>query len=249
MNAIIVDDTLAAIEDLAAKLKKYADINLIATADNGEDGITKVLEHRPELLFLDMELPDMTGIEFLERMRAEENSRCYVVIYTAYDDYMLPAFRNRAFDFLLKPVDDGELDTIINRFYADCTASNGHTRQEEKAKRDDGKLLFYTNSADFKLVQIRDICVFHYDHESRVWTVIAAGCDRPLRLKRNVTKDVLLRINDSFVQVSQKYIININYLLEVRDNFCRFYPPFDNIDYVKVARFFRRKLISRYNSL
>ncbi len=249
MNAIIVDDTPAAIDNLAAKLEKYADINLIATADNGEDGIAKVLEHRPELLFLDMELPDMTGIEFLERMRAEEDSRCYVVIYTAYNDYMLPAFRNRAFDFLLKPVDDGELETIMNRFYADCAASNDRTRQEETTKRDDGKLLFYTNAADFRLVQIRDICVFHYDHEARVWTVIAAGCDRSLRLKRNVTKDVLLRINDSFVQVSQKYIININYLLEVRDNFCRFYPPFDNIDYVKVGRFFRRKLISRYNSL
>lgn len=249
MNAIIVDDTPAAIESLAAKLKRYTDITLVATAGNGEDGIAKVMEHRPELLFLDMELPDMTGIEFLERMRTGEDSRCYVVIYTAYNDYMLPAFRNRAFDFLLKPVDDGELDTIMNRFYADCAAGNARERQDETNKRDDGKLLFYTNAVDFRLIQIRDICVFCYDHETRVWLVIAAGCDRPLRLKRNVTKDVLLKIDSSFVQVSQKYIININYLLEVRDNFCRFYPPFDNIGYVKVGRFFRRKLISRYNSL
>ncbi|CCX66069.1 response regulator receiver domain protein [Prevotella sp. CAG:1058] len=116
-------------------------------------------------------------------------------------------------------------------------------------KRNGGKLLFYTNTVDFRLVQIRDICVFLYDHEARVWTVIAAGCDRPLRLKRNVTKETLLKIDDSFVQVSQKHIININYLLEVRDNVCRFYPPFDKIDNVTVGRFFRRKLISRYNSL
>lgn len=71
----------------------------------------------------------------------------------------------------------------------------------------------------------------------------------PLRLKRGVSKDVLLGIDDSFVQVSQKFIININYLLEVCDNICRFYPPFEDIDYVKVGRFFRRKLISRYNAL
>lgn len=51
------------------------------------------------------------------------------------------------------------------------------------------------------------------------------------------------------MQVSQKFIVNINYLLEVRDNICRFYPPFEGIDYVKVGRFFRRKLISRYSSL
>ena len=59
----------------------------------------------------------------------------------------------------------------------------------------------------------------------------------------------MLGIDDSFVQVSQKFIININYLLEVCDNICRFYPPFEDIDYVKVGRFFRRKLISRYNAL
>lgn len=61
MNAIIVDDTPAAIESLAAKLKKYPDITLVATADNGSDGIEQVMKHRPELLFLDMELPDMTA--------------------------------------------------------------------------------------------------------------------------------------------------------------------------------------------
>ena len=64
-----------------------------------------------------------------------------------------------------------------------------------------------------------------------------------------MTKDTLLGIDDSFMQVGQKFIINVNYLLEVRDNVCRFFPPFDNIDYVKVGRFFRRKLINRYNSL
>ena len=72
-----------------------------------------------ELLFLDVELPDMTGIEFLERMNGAADGACHVVMYTAYADYMLPAFRNKAFDFLLKPVDEGELDTIMRRFSAD----------------------------------------------------------------------------------------------------------------------------------
>ena len=249
MNAIIVDDTKEAIDGLASKLEKYADVTLAATAANGEDGLEKVLRYRPELLFLDMELPDMTGIGFLERLKEESDYWCYVVIYTAYADYMLPAFRNKVFDFLLKPVDEGELDTIMKRFYADRENGKNRDMQDGAVKKNGGKLLFYTNAVDFRLVQIRDICVFYYDHESRVWTVVAAGCDRPMRLKRNVTKDVLLKIDDNFVQVSQKYIININYLLEVRDNICRFYPPFEDIDYVKVGRFFRRKLISRYNAL
>lgn len=249
MNAIIIDDTRKAIDNLDEKLKKYKDICVVATAENGADGLELVRRHRPELLFLDMELPDMTGIMFLEKMKDISDSWCYVVIYTAYNDYMLPAFRNKAFDFLLKPIDDKELDTIIQRFYIDRQTGRKTEPKDGELRPGDGKLLFYTNAVDFRLVQIRDICVFVYDHKTRCWTVVAAGCEQPMRLKRNVTKETLLKVDDSFVQVSQRFIVNINYLLEVRDNVCLFYPPFDTIDYVKVGRFFRRKLISRYNSL
>lgn len=162
---------------------------------------------------------------------------------------MLPAFRNKAFDFLLKPVDDKELDTVISRFYEERENGKADVAKDEIVKNNEGKLLFYTNTVDFRLIQIRDICVFSYDHDTRVWVAVAAGCDKPLRLKRNVNKDVLLGIDSSFIQVSQKYIININYLLEVCDNICRFYPPFENIDYVKVGRFYRRKLIKRFSAI
>lgn len=250
MNAIIIDDTKTAIDNLAEKLQKYEDIDLVATADNGADGLEKVRLCKPDLLFLDIELPDMTGIMFLERMKDVTNDRCHVVIYTAYNDYMLPAFRNKAFDFLLKPIDEKELDTVINRFYAEYRGGNRELRPTDGViSRNDGRLLFYTNTVDFRLIQVCDICVFCYDHESRVWTVVTAGGDKPMRLKRNVSKDTLLKLSPNFVQVSQKCIININYLMEVRDDRCLFYPPFEGIDFVEVSRFFRRKLISRYNAI
>lgn len=248
MNAIIIDDTKSAIESLVEKLHKYTDINVVATASNGKEGLALLQKHRPELLFLDIELPDMTGIEILESLRDTPDYYCYVVIYTAFNDYMLPAFRNRAFDFLLKPIDDGELETIMQRFYNDAPGGPDVPRRDDTLRPRNGKLLFYTNSVDFRLVHIRDICMFSYDHDARVWTVVAAGCNKPLRLKRNVTKDLLLSVDNRFIQVSQRHIINMNYLLEVRDNVCCFYPPFDNIDYVKVGRFFRRKLINSFNS-
>lgn len=249
MNAIIIDDTQTAIDNLIEKLQKYPDINVVATAGTGEEGLEMIMRHKPELLFLDVELPDMTGIEFLSQFNDEAEWPCHVVIYTAYSDYMLPAFRNKAFYFLLKPVDDKELDTVISRFYEERENGKADVAKDEIVKNNEGKLLFYTNTVDFRLIQIRDICVFSYDHDTRVWVAVAAGCDKPLRLKRNVNKDVLLGIDSSFIQVSQKYIININYLLEVCDNICRFYPPFENIDYVKVGRFYRRKLIKRFSAI
>ena len=202
-----------------------------------------------EAKILDIELPDMTGIDFLGNMQQQSSHWCKVVIYTAYNEYMLPAFRNKAFDFLTKPINDDELQTIIERFYVECNNRANPQAQNDAINSKDGKLLFYTNTMDFRLIDIRDICAFAYEHELRVWTVVAAGCEKPLRLKRNVNKETLLALNDSFVQVSQKHIININYLLEVRDNVCHFYPPFEKIDSIKVGRFFRRKLVNRYNSL
>lgn len=252
MNAIIVDDTQAAIDNLVDKLQKYPDVSVVATAGTGEEGLDMIMRHKPDLLFLDVELPDMTGIEFLSQFNDLAEWPCHVVIYTAYTDYMLPAFRNKAFDFLLKPVDDKELDTVISRFYEERDSEKAAVIKDDSIiKNGNDKLLFYTNTVDFRLVQIRDICVFSYDHDTRVWMAVAAGCDKPMRLKRNVNKDVLLGIDSSFIQVSQKYIININYLMEVCDNICRFYPPFDNIDYVKVAAFIAANLSNvsvRYKS-
>lgn len=252
MNAIIVDDTQAAIDNLVDKLQKYPDVSVVATAGTGEEGLDMIMRHKPDLLFLDVELPDMTGIELLSQFNDLAEWPCHVVIYTAYTDYMLPAFRNKAFDFLLKPVDDKELDTVISRFYEERDSEKAAVIKDDSIiKNGNDKLLFYTNTVDFRLVQIRDICVFSYDHDTRVWMAVAAGCDKPMRLKRNVNKDVLLGIDSSFIQVSQKYIININYLMEVCDNICRFYPPFDNIDYVKVAAFIAANLSNvsvRYKS-
>lgn len=251
MKAIIIDDDAASIEVLAEKLKKYDDIQLVGTATNAAIGINLAKEIIPDVAFLDIELPDMSGVDFLERMLAITGTRCRVVMYTAYPQYMLPAFRNKAFDYLLKPIDDAELDTIVERLRNERSTDDDATQHDDDGERQkkDGKMLLYTNSIDFRLVQVRDIGLFQYNHELRAWEVIVAGRKKPIKLKRNVNNEALLTIDTRFVQVSQRFIINIDYLLEVNDNVCRFYPPFDEIDYVKAGRFFRKRLIDRFCSL
>lgn len=249
MKAIIVDDCTTSIETLADKLKKYEGITLVGTATNGTIGLNLAKEVTPELVFLDIELPDMSGVEFLEQIKRAQPERCRVIMYTGHPQYMLPAFRNKAFDYLMKPVNDSELDEIINRVFTDDNTLH-QTEQDGIIKQnDENKLLFYTNSIDFRLVHTRDIGLFQYNHENRVWEVVIAGSKTPIKLKRNVNNETLLAIDSRFIQVSQRFVININYLLEVNDNVCRFYPPFDKINYVKVGRLFRKKLIDRFCSL
>lgn len=261
MKIVIVDDDRAAAKALADKLAAFDGTQLVGIANNGIDGLKMMNEQMPDILFLDVELPDISGLEFLERIDGTTDGRCRVVMYTAHGRYMLPAFRNKAFDYLMKPIDDAELRGILRRACIDrrpgrtptnalpvpaptteAVVSDGITR------RNDGKFIIYTNAVDFRLVDIRDIGVFAYNHELRLWEVVISGMHDPIRLKRNVTSDMILALNDALVRVSQKHIINMSYLIEVADNTCHFYPPFDKLNDVKVGRFFRKKLIDRFSS-
>lgn len=248
MKTIIIDDDSASTEALRQKLEAYDDIFLAGTADNGTQGITLVKQTEPDLLFLDVELPDISGLDFLTQMGIMTQHPCKVVVYTAHSSYMLPAFRGKAFDFLQKPIDNAELQKIMQRalmeYHQGLTPAAANTQQKDKEK-----ILLYTNATDFRVVNIRDVAFFQYNHEQRVWEVIVAGQQEPVRLKRNINNDQLLSLDERLVQVSQRHVININYLMEVSDGICRFYPPFERIDTVKVGRTYRKNLTERFSAL
>ncbi len=247
-KVVIIDDEKVAIDILIRKLKRYPEYQVVGMAQDGENGLRLINDEQPDVLFLDVEMPDMTGIDFLEKLR-EVDHDCDVVMCTSYDEFMLEAFRNNAFDYLLKPIDDTELETVMHRLTSDFLQSTKQQQCKSISKQVDDSFLFYLNTIDFQLVKIQDIALFQYNHDQRVWEVIVAQQTNPIRLKRNVINETLLALDDRFVQVNQKYIINIGCLMRVKDNFCIFRPPFDHIDYVKVGRFFRKKLIERFRTL
>lgn len=243
MNALIIDDDPAAIATLRDHLASYPEITVVGEAPTAAEGLRLAEELMPEAVFLDIELPDLSGLEVTEAIREKTSRDCRIVIYTAYNEYILSAFRRHAFDCLLKPIDPVDFEIIMRRLLS----PSGETTAERTATQ--GKLLFYTNTEDFRLIALRDICVFHYDSALRLWAVEAAGCTKPIYLRRTVTKENILALDPRFVPVSKRHIINLNYLMEVHDNVCSFYPPFDTIDYVKVGRLYRRALINRFNTL
>lgn len=226
---------------------KY-DIEVLGHALCGLDGLALVSRHQPDVLFLDVELPDVGGLDFLEKLSGFTKGSCQVVMYTAHDKYVLTAFRKHAFDVLLKPIDSKELDTIMKRLEK-VEERSSLTVETDAPYPLDGKLLVYTSSSDFKLVKTDDVCLFLYNREIRCWEAVVADSGHPLKLKRNVKSTDLLALDSCFLQVNQKFIVNANYLMEVTDNLCHFYPPFDSIDFVKVGRFYRKSLVESFLSI
>lgn len=251
MRTIIIDDDKASIETLVMKLSQYPQVELCGTATTCSSGVHLSANVNPEIIFLDVELPDMSGLEFLSQLDKTIRGWCQVVMYTGHDDYMLPSFRLNAFDYLLKPVDDRELKNVISRIIKQREMQSGDSPLHScvHSIHDNNKMLLFTTSADFWLVHKQDICAFQYNHHERLWEVIVAGRIEPIQLKRSANCENILAIDQRFVQVSQKFIINIDYLIEVVKNQCVFYPPFDRIKHIKIGRMYRKKLIERYSAI
>jgi two-component system, LytTR family, response regulator len=111
IKAIIVDDEPYCCEALATLLQRYCpDVRVIDTCYNGETAIRAIEEDKPQLLFLDIEMPQMNGFQMLEKLK-EINFE--LIFTTSYDQYAIKAIRVSALDYLLKPIDREELQKAV----------------------------------------------------------------------------------------------------------------------------------------
>ena len=248
MKILILDDERQAITVLQSRLKRYTYVSDIDFATNTKEGMSKMQQLHPDVLFLDVDLSEMSGLSFLKFIDDDKFSNCHVVIYTGHSNYMLPALRLRVFDFLLKPVSQTELDTIMNRLSDDMVKPYSfvpETKNEDKLSN----IIVFSNSVDFRVVSRHEICFFEYDNKKSVWTAVVRDTNRPFPLNKNLKKDMILSCDDRYVQISRTCIINLNYLQGVKDGVCLFYPPFDHITSAKVSRLYRQRLIDKYTQL
>jgi two-component system LytT family response regulator len=112
IRAIIIDDEPLAIESLEIILKKKCrdDVQIIATSNSPHLGKSLIEEHKPDLVFLDIEMPGLSGIDLV---RSFKNPAFRIVFITAFDAYAIEALRLSAIDYLLKPVEAGEIISVV----------------------------------------------------------------------------------------------------------------------------------------
>jgi two-component system, LytTR family, response regulator len=113
INAIIIDDEAKGRVALREKLLAYCpQIKIIAEAANGQEALLLIQHYKPQLIFLDIEMPRMNGFEMLNEL-TEKNF--HIIFTTAYDQYAIRAIKYAAFDYLLKPIDIEELKTAVEK--------------------------------------------------------------------------------------------------------------------------------------
>ena len=114
-RVLVVDDEPLARRGIVSRLQPYQQFKIIAECCNGEDALHAISEHRPDLIFLDVQMPEMDGFEMLDHVPLDE--RPAVIFLTAFDQYALRAFEVHATDYLLKPIDDVRFAEAVERVH------------------------------------------------------------------------------------------------------------------------------------
>ena len=111
INAVIVEDSRLARNELKELIKDYPNINLLGEAENVDEGLELINKTKPDLLFLDINMPEKDGFQLLEEL----DEAPMVIFTTAFDEYAIKSFEYNALDYLMKPINSKRFETAIEK--------------------------------------------------------------------------------------------------------------------------------------
>jgi two-component system, LytTR family, response regulator len=113
IRSLIVDDEVLAREGLRTLAERDPDLKIIGECVNGTEAVEAISSKHPDLVFLDIQMPELDGFQVLKRLKVDQFP--YIIFVTAYDQYAIRAFEVRALDYLLKPVDEDRFQRAVKR--------------------------------------------------------------------------------------------------------------------------------------
>jgi two-component system, LytTR family, response regulator len=213
-KAIIIDDERLARNELRKLLGEYPEIEVVAEAANAGEGIQKIDEFHPDLIFLDIQMPGKTGFDMLAELdRAPE-----VIFTTAYDEYALKAFEVNALDYLLKPIEPKRLADAIQKL--DQSEERGETGTGEGTFVNRGSLgendqVFVKDGERCWFVKLSDIRLFESVGN---YAKVFFSNNKPLILKSlNALEERL--DGRLFFRANRKHIVNLRMIEKVEPYF------------------------------
>ncbi|AMG31575.1 two-component system response regulator YehT [Grimontia hollisae] len=206
LTALVIDDEQFSREELITLLAETGDIEIIGEAPNAILGLKKINELKPDVVFLDIQMPKVTGLELLSMLDPE--SMPFVVFVTAYDQYAIEAFEESAFDYLLKPVEPNRLIKTVHKLTRivkkqsapqNLSALAPETLTQIPCTGHNRILLVPINQVESIYSDIRGVHVHTPDQTPTT----------PLTLKTLEEKTPLLRCH-------RQYLVNVNHIREIK---------------------------------
>jgi two-component system LytT family response regulator len=214
MRVLIIDDERLARNELNSLLKEFKQVEVVGEAKNGYEGIEKIKELSPDLLFLDIHMPEMTGFQMLKKLEDIPE----VIFVTAHDEYAMAAFEAEALAYILKPINTEQLAKALDKAaqrlnesdFSSEVQTSGYDKVLTKSDRiflKDGEKCFYPRVADIR-----------YFESHGNYVRIFFNDDKPMILRSlNSLEEKLCP--KTFFRANRKYIINLEFVSAIENWF------------------------------
>jgi two-component system LytT family response regulator len=213
-RTLLIEDERLAREELKSLLKDFMEIEIVGEARNGSEALEMIKKLSPDLLFLDINMPEMNGFEMIKHL--EEIPQ--VIFVTAYDEFALKAFEVNALDYLLKPVDPNRLQEAIKKLSNNEEEFNSHSDAflaskdrtltlEDKVFIKDGEKCWF--------IELRKIRMLESDGN---YVKVYFDTSRPLLLRSLNSFEERLDAR-FFFRANRKFIINLQWISSIENWF------------------------------
>lgn len=209
IRTIIIDDEKNSRNNTKQMLTKYfTEIEIIGEAENGIEGRNLIAQLHPDLVFLDVNMPEMTGLEMLESI-PEKDKNFYVIFLTAYGDYTIQAIRAGAVDYLMKPLMKEELMQAIKRVSKFIDEKRHSSAQQQSSK------LMVSHSKGFTLIDFNEIIMLE---AAGNYTDFYLTGNRKIISSRTLKSYEEILDKNMFYRVSRSAIVNLIHIKEYNNS-------------------------------
>ncbi len=210
-KVVIIDDEPLARSIVVEYLQQHPSIEIAAECNDGFQGVKAIMQHKPDLIFLDIQMPKINGFEMLELL----DSTPSVIFTTAFDEYAIKAFEANAIDYLLKPFSKERFDLAIQKWNEKKNTSSEKNIQsllENTTKQPDEKnRIVVKNGSDIRIVPMADVMYIEaYDDYVKIFT-------KDTYYLKKKTMNYYEQVLDSthFFRTHRSFIINLQELTKI----------------------------------
>ncbi|MCU0372753.1 MAG: LytTR family DNA-binding domain-containing protein [Ignavibacteria bacterium] len=204
-DAVIVDDERLARKELISMLKEYPEINVIAEAGSADTAEDIINNNKPDVIFLDIQMPGKSGITLLEKISPDIK----IIFVTAYDEYAIKAFEINALDYLLKPVNPARLKNSIQRLFQNIA---GKQLFSMKFEYEDS--IFLLVNSQMRFIKVNSIVTINASGD---YTEILTS-DSVKGLTSKSMREWEKRLPENhFARIHRSFIINLNHVRKIEE--------------------------------
>ena len=209
MRAIIIDDERLARKELKSLLKDYHEIEIVDECSSPEEALKSIEKHNPDLLFLDIQMPDGNGFDVLKGVKYKEFE---IVFITAYQEYAIQAIKFSALAYILKPIDVEELDEAVKKALSTLEKKKNEVQFNalvSNIDRSQKKKLVLKTQESVYVLELKEIIRCEADKN---YTSFYLESGKRILVSKTLKEYDLLLSGHSFFRVQQSHLVNLDHI-------------------------------------